>query len=183
MKTYSLAPVPTCAGLYYITNKRTKEIYVGQSNGLRRRHMEWKNALSSGFGHTNSIMFDALNRNPDLDEWVFVIAKEMPGASVDELLQAEIDEIIRLQSIMPDKVLNQQAGKTGGIVPVGGHILIITPEGAVVGQAVAARLLSRNVDTIKEKARWLRDNGVMQINLEDLIMDRRKILEKYKSTL
>lgn len=145
--------------------------------------MEWKNALSSGFGHTNSTMFDAFSRSPDLDEWVFIVAREMPGVKVSELAQAEIDEIIRLQGLMPDKVLNHQAGKVGGPVPVGDRVAIMTAEGAIVGQAVAARMLNRNVDTIRDKVRWLREQGVLQVGLQDLLMDRRKILEKYKSEM
>lgn len=181
MKTYSLASVPTCAGLYYLTNKRTGEIYVGQSNGLRRRHIEWKNAFTSGFGRTNAVMHAAVMRSPDLDEWFFVVAAEMPGATTEELLAAEAQEIIKLAKSKPEKILNTQIGKDMPS-PLPENTVILTDEGVVIGQAAAARMLGRNVDTIRDKVRWLRDQGVRQVRMSDLTMDRRKVLQKIKNT-
>ncbi len=181
MKTYSLASVPTCAGIYYLTNKLTGEVYVGQSLSLRRRHAEWKNALGSGFGHTNAEMYEAMQRNPDIDEWFFVVTKELPGSSTPELLAAEAEEIARLRVTLQGKLLNSDALKNTP-VPVSdeGRVIIKTKLGGIIGQAAAAQLLGRNITTLQDKVRWLRQQGVMEVELEDLTMDRRKILEKYK---
>lgn len=176
MKTYSLSTPPTCAGIYYLANARTGQLYVGQTTGLRRRYNEWKNALSSGFGHTNVAMHQALTQNPDLDEWKFIVVKEIPGASLPVLIQEEADEIARVGVKLPGKIINSITPSNPNVVH---RVELVTDEGGVVGQGVAARMLGRNTDTIRDKVRWLRDQGIGRVNVSDLIMDRREILKKY----
>lgn len=175
MKTYSLGNPPSIAGLYYLTNKKTGQVYVGKSNDFKRRYFEWKNMLSTGYGHRGKGVIDAIQSDPDMDNWFFVIAKEMPGATNEELVKAEAEEIARLGAKIPGKVMNgtglthhTNAIKSGGVS-------ILTEDGGVVGVKVAARLLDRNHDTIRDKVRWLKQKGITQVKLEDLLLDRRKI--------
>lgn len=183
MKTYSLGSAPTCAGIYYLTNKQSGHIYVGKTTSLRRRLAEWRNAVMSGFGHTNSEMFNAMQQNPDPDEWVFVVSKEMPRATKQELLAAENKEIGRLRSLVPHLVLNiptpeKMVEASTNAYP--GSVVLVTDEGQIVGQLMASKILGRNPDTIKAKVRWLKEHGVTSVNVSDLTMDRRKLLEKIR---
>jgi hypothetical protein len=180
MKRYSLATPPTCAGIYLITNKRTKQIYVGQSVGLRRRYNEWKAALASGFGSMNIGMNEAFTAAPDLDEWSFSIYKEMPGASGRQLTDAEDETIETLDKQFPGTVLNTSMQKHPLANPDPHHsgMAILTDRGDIIGVGKAAQIIGRREDTVRTKVRWLKTQGVTQVHVQDLVLDRRDILRK-----
>ena len=187
MKTYSLGNPPELAGIYYLINKTTGEIYVGKSNNFKRRYFEWKNVVATGYGHRGAGVITAIQNTPDPNQWHFIVAIEMPDAGNYELVKKENEEIARLQKKHPGKILNGTtitlANTSTPAYTNTRSVDIISDEGGVIGYMIAAKLLGRNYTTIRDKVQYLRDNGVKQVKLEDLLMDRRKILEKYLEPL
>lgn len=182
MKAYCLGTPPAVPGVYSLVHKTTGHVYVGQTTDLSRRIREWRAALLSGFGHTNYEMDAAVKQFPNLDEWYFVVDQELPHATQQMLLEAEAAEIDRRRYIPSFTVLNIPKGQK---IAQGARNAIssitIMNNGVQVGQNTVAKLLGRHPDTIRDKVRWLREQGIQLVEMADLTMDRRDILRKIQN--
>ena len=81
-------------GVYKITNKRTGEIYVGQSYNVHAREGKHYKELTQGTHHNKGLQedFDAG------DKFIFEVLEKMPNATREELEEREIYYIEKFNS-------------------------------------------------------------------------------------
>jgi hypothetical protein len=112
------------------------------------------------------------------DDWEFVVLLEMPGASDDELAQAEERAITKASNRRPKDIQNTiipcDKPKAEGNVAKSS---IIDENGATMSYAEAARALGCGTKTIQDRLRKYRERGVTQIELATL----RALSEKWRA--
>jgi hypothetical protein len=171
MKTYPLAPVPSVAGLYALYHSPTRRIYIGKSVDLQRRFQEWRGVLVSGLGMKSFIMRTVIGETT-IDDWDFKIAQLMPGATEQELTEAEQAFIQRAIERSPGQVLNSLlplSGRGAAPVSVTAPKSTIYWNGQQVSYSVAARELGTSVHQLQRRLRKFRERGRTEVDLEDMI--------------
>jgi len=91
---YTLTLPQNVPGVYMLKNKITGQMYFGETMDLRTRYRTWLN-------HQKIPSVEG-----DLQDWVFVVLVECPGASVWQLTELENKAIKKAMETRPDKVVN-----------------------------------------------------------------------------
>src|SRR5262245_19241988 len=105
MQRFPIAAAPETPGIYALKNAKTGQIYIGQSINLRRRYAEWKGAFVHQLGIKSKQLLAAIKASAPADR-EFIVLLELPGASDEDLAQAEEHAIKRTSDARPKDVLN-----------------------------------------------------------------------------
>lgn len=174
MLEYPLDFPRDCAGVYALKNKITKQLYVGETIHLVSRYAEWRSAVR-GTIPAKSIRLREIFGGTDIRDWVFVVIRELPGATKRELLDAEA-EVIRwcvekhgdlvLNTVLDPETRERQraAGKKEGNV----RLSKVTHNGQELTHREIADILGVRIASISNRLAKRRARGVFEMTLEEL---------------
>lgn len=174
MKNYRIAMPPKHPGVYLLKNQTTKAVYVGQSTNLYRRFCEWRSCLQGGYGIRSLAVSEAVNAS-DVQDWEFVVVREMPRATAADLLAAEQQTIaafdsrkiplLNHQPVLAPKPLQRPGPKA---------MVTITHQGNQVTYRQAAEILGCSIKTIAKRSARYRGRGSEVVRLEDWLETSKK---------
>jgi predicted GIY-YIG superfamily endonuclease len=165
MTSFQLNYPPACAGLYFLKHVPSQRVYVGGTKNLKRRLRQWRD--SSYRAGLQSKLYEAFGET-ELEDWEFVVAKEMPGADLETLKQVEEAAIKKILDQRPESCLN-----TDTAVPPqrgdGGAKTTLTYRGKPISQTQAAVVLGCQPNTVSKRLAQKRKRGVFSVTVEELL--------------
>lgn len=177
MQTFSIASPPPSPGIYMLVNSATKQVYIGKSVNLRRRHQEWRGVLVQGLGARSYLMGTATaGSNPN--DWTFNVVLNLPGATDGELTVYEERAINHLQKTRPKSLLNtvvqnlpRMPNKEDGPATI---TVVVDDDGVIVPRSKAAEILGNTRKVLQKKLASRRARGIDTVRLSDLVADKEK---------
>lgn len=170
MKTFTLTSPPPHAGIYVLRNTSTGELYVGQTVNLRRRYQEWRGVFATALKASNLRILEII-QNSNLNDWVFGVLYEAPGADPKSLDEMEAKAINKLHTVNPDKVLNVMGLAGKNHTPGHGNPAksVITYQGEPISYNEAVRRLGTSTKQLQKRLKKRRDRGETTTRLEELV--------------
>lgn len=166
---YPLYGPPPRPGLYFIKNRKTHQIYVGQTVDLGRRYNEWRSAISTYLRLPNHVV-EAAFKSSDRDDWVFEVLAECPASDLKKNEEKAITRLVTkvgpLCLNVPDAgVRKPKSASQPGNLPLSE---VLDEHGAVMPYARVAERLGISMNSIQKRLRNLRKAGHFKIRIDEL---------------
>jgi predicted GIY-YIG superfamily endonuclease len=156
MKSFPFTSPPDTCGVYAIRHKAKRQYYIGSSENLRRRWMNWWLSLNDK-KRRNELVARAF-KGSTIEDWDFVVLHEAP--SIAEARRLEHQAIQRLLHNKSIELLNR--AQVVHTAPVGRPrlVTIFDHTGVEIGTDVAAAQLGINVGALYARLNKLRQQGI-----------------------
>jgi len=169
------------ACLYLVRNKKTGQVYVGQTVDMRRRYAEWRSIVaSSGLRAPNQATAEAI-KSSDPNDWVLEIFMECQPS---DLKRGEERLIAKLTAKLGPLCLNvpdvagarkKRSADTLGSVPLSE---VRDEHDTVMSYAQVAARLGITMDSVQERLRRLRRVGRFKFSIKDLPARQQRLPQK-----
>lgn len=168
MIEYPLNYPSNTPGIYMLKNTKTGRVYIGETSVLASRMVEWRGAARGTVPCKSEVMRKEFSES-DVDDWVFIVLREIPNHTAKERKELELQIIKGIQAKYPGRLLNIYSGpreRNGA----GGNARLseVTIEGNPVTYREAAEYLKCTSETLKKRLARYRAIGEYSVAVEKL---------------
>ena len=169
MQEYPLTFPDQTAGIYALKNTKTGQMYLGETSNLATRYAEWRSA-ARGITVARSTPMRSLLERTDIEDWRFLVIRNMPGSNTLERRVVEKAAIRKLKDKIGELLTNTRDLPADALEPKEGcpPKSVLTFEGNTISYRQGAELLGCSIETFTKRLLKWRRKGKTQVSVEEL---------------